>query len=84
MGQYMAIGHFRNVHACPVIGKNDFNFEKYSLGEHYINFATDIRDLGVLFDSNVKFRIHCSQLYKKACSRAGLILRSFYSRNVNV
>ena len=32
----------------------------------------------------MKFHIHCSQLYKKACSRAGLILRSFYSRNVNV
>ena len=69
---------------CLVIGKNDFNLEKYSLGAHYINFVTDIRELGVLIVSNYNFYIHCSQLYKKACFRAGLILRSFYSRNVNV
>ena len=87
MGQYLAIGHFGS-EMCLVIGKNDFNFEKYSLDEHYINFVTDIRDLGELIGLNLKFHIHCSQLYKnnntKACSKACSILRSFYSRNVNV
>ena len=51
--------------ACLVIGQSDFDLEKYSLGEHCINFVTDIRDLGVLIDSNLKFHIPCSQLYKK-------------------
>ena len=44
--------------ACLVIGKNDFILEKYSHGEHYINFVTDIRDLGVLIALNLKFHIH--------------------------
>ena len=70
--------------ACLILGKNKFVLDNYLLGDFKISFVTDISDLGVYIDSDLKFGIHCAKIFKKAWSRACVILKCFYSRDVSV
>ena len=56
----------------------------YSIDGHALNIASDVRDLGVIVDSNLKFDKHISLAARRAHQRAGLILKCFHSRDNNL
>jgi len=53
----------------------------YSINGHLLNTVSEVRDLGVIVDSSLKFDKHISLIVRKAQQRAGLILKSFCSRD---
>lgn len=71
-----------NTEKCKVlhIGKRNPNKEyKMKMGEQHINISacTDEKDLGVIFDQNIKFDIHVNTVVSKANRVLGLIKRTF-------
>ncbi len=54
---------------------------QYTVSGQYVPSAEFVRDLGVLFDKELKFSRHCSVLANKASSVANMILRVFSSRD---
>ncbi len=54
---------------------------QYTVSCQAIPSADFVRDLGVLFDKELKFSRHCSALASKASSVANMILRVFTSRD---
>ena len=50
----------------------------YDIDNVHIEKVTSIRDLGVTFDTKLKFDIHINEKINKACSILGLIKRNFY------
>ena len=53
----------------------------YNCGLHAIKQMSSVKDLGVVFCSNVNFRNHYESMCKKANSLCALIFRSFESRD---
>ena len=53
----------------------------YSINGHLLNTVSEVRDLGVIVDSSLKFDKHISLTVRKAQQRAGLILKCFCSRD---
>lgn len=53
----------------------------YKLHDTNLEAVKEIRDIGVIITSDLKFSKHCSFIAGKAYSRACLILRSFSSKN---
>ena len=51
--------------------------ERYKLGETQLEHVFEEKDLGVIFDSEMKFEQHINAKIKKANSMAGLIRRTF-------
>ncbi len=62
---------------CKAIS-NNFS---YSLNNFKIGVVSEVSDLGVIIDSNLKFSNHINKIVSKAHVRANLILRCFHSRN---
>ena len=50
--------------------------------EHIIERFSSLRDLGVILSDNGKFDDHIEKVSKQVRQKAGWILRSFYSRNI--
>jgi len=53
----------------------------YSINGHLLNTVSEVRDLGVIVDSSLKFDKHISVIVRKAQQRAGFILKCFCSRD---
>jgi ribonuclease P/MRP protein subunit RPP40 len=58
--------------------------DNYTLQTTSLSWSTEVRDLGVLIDDKLTFNNHVSYIVHKAHVRAGLILRSFSSRNISL
>ena len=56
----------------------------YSLNNVKLNTVNSIRDIGILFSSDLKFFRHCSHISGKAYSRAYFILKCFSTNNVDL
>jgi len=67
---------------CAVLhlGRNNLTYD-YSLDGVTLPNVREMRDLGVLVNSNLSFSSHYAQITAKAHQRAGLILRCFKSRD---
>ena len=50
----------------------------YSINGHLLNTVSEVRDLGIIVDSSLKFDKHISLIVRKAQQRAGLILKCFF------
>ena len=63
---------------CQVIsfGKNIVD-ESYFLNNFLLQKTSEVRDLGILFSSNLEFSHHCQLIASKALSRAFLVLKCF-------
>lgn len=59
------------------------NFD-YKIGSHSLNYVDQVIDLGVIFDSTLKFYEHIHCIVKKAYSLLGLINRNFKYVNNNI
>jgi len=57
--------------------ENITHTERYRLGETELEHVFEEKDLGVIFDAEMKFEQHINTKIKKANSMAGLIRRSF-------
>jgi len=53
----------------------------YSINGHLLNTVSEVRDLGVIVDSSLKFDKHMFVIVRKAQQQAGLILKCFCSRD---
>ena len=61
------------------IGKSDISF--YSLNNTLIPKYSNFRDLGIVFDDNIKFNIHINNIYSKAYVISNIIFRYFITHN---
>ena len=52
-----------------------------SINGHLLNTVSEVRDLGVIVDSSLKFDKHMFVIVRKAQQQAGLILKCFCSRD---
>ena len=50
-----------------------------SLDSHALTLVNEVTDLGVSYDSSLKFSTHIAKIVAKAHSRANLIMRCFVS-----
>ena len=62
------------------IGKSDISF--YSLNNTLIPKYSNFRDLGIVFDDNIKFNIHINNICSKAYVISNIICRCFISNNL--
>jgi hypothetical protein len=71
-----------SINKCAVLhlGRNNLTYD-YSLDGVTLPNVREMRDLGVLVNSNLSFSSHYAQITAKAHQRAGLILRCFKSRD---
>jgi len=53
--------------------------QTYSVNGHHLSTVSQVRDLGVIVDSSLKFDKHISLIVRRAQQRAGLILKCFCS-----
>ena len=70
--------------SCIVLGNIDTSDVHYSVNDQPVNTVSEVRDLGVIFDSSLKFNSHISGIVAKANSRAPLIHKCFVSRNPEI
>ena len=61
------------------IGKSDISF--YSLNNTLIPKYSNFRDLGIVFDDNIKFNIHINNICSKAYVISNIIVRCFTTNN---
>ena len=61
------------------IGKSDISF--YSLNNTLIPKYSNFRDLGIIFDYNIKFNIHINNICSKAYVTSNIIFRCFTTNN---
>ena len=79
-----------NTNKCKVIhfGKNNSNFpyliEDENCGMKYIEDVKSEKDLGVIFEANLKWTKQISACVNKANSLLGMLSRTFESRDVNI
>ena len=70
-----------NLEKCHVLMMGKFerikHVERYKLDKHELEHVFEEKDLGVIFDSELKFEEHISAKVQKANAIAGLIRRSF-------
>ena len=68
-----------NVGKCKTvsIGKNNEIFSTYTISGHIIDKVQTIKDLGVVFDSRLKFDEHIDEKVNKAYQMLGIIKRNF-------
>jgi hypothetical protein len=72
-------------HKCNVLSLGYGNpLHSYSLGGTDIATVNEIRDLGVMVDSGLKFSSHCSSIANKATNRVSVIFRAFESTDMSV
>ena len=78
----LAIDKCSSVHfgKRPTIPTTPVN-HNYLLFSAPLASSSTIKDLGVLFDNQLKFDAHIASVVHKALTRSKLILRCFYSRN---
>jgi hypothetical protein len=55
----------------------------YAVGPRVLKPSQSVVDLGIVVQSNLKFGSHCTEIATKANARAGLVLKSFLSRDVS-
>ena len=67
-----------NLSKCKGIhfGKKNPN-HNYTIGNQPLLIDTEEKDVGVIFDANLKFKTHISKMISKGNQRVGLIRRSF-------
>ena len=71
-----------NIGKCKVIHYGKDNPEKeYSMNALPLSTDTSEKDLGVTFDTSLKFRQHIGNMIAKANSRVGLVKRAFSKLN---
>jgi len=70
--------------SCIVLGNIDTSNVHCSINDQPINTVREVRDLGVIVDSSLKFNSHISYIVVKANSRASLIHKCFVSRNPEI
>ena len=68
-----------NIDKCKVVsfGRKVINKYKYKIDDHILDNVDEIKDLGVIFDSKLKFAVHISDKINKAFSVLGVINRNF-------
>ena len=70
---------------CTVIvfsdGHSNKQFRTHTLNNTPMHFVTEIVDLGVTIDTNMKFVNHFTNIIRKASTKANLIIRGFISKN---
>jgi len=68
-------------HKCCVlhVGRNNTN-HKYNIHNSKLVNATEVVDLGVTVDSNMRFNKHINKIVTKAHQRAALISKCFKSK----
>lgn len=54
------------------------------IGSHEAAFHQEVRDLGIIIDSNFTFSTHCNNLVKKATARINTIFRSFKTQDPHI
>jgi len=59
--------------SCIVLGNTLTSDVHYSIDGQPVNTVTEVRDLGVIVDSSLKFNSHINYIVAKANSRASLI-----------
>ena len=71
-----------NENKCTVIhyGKNNF-CSNYEMNNHVLHNSTEEKDLGVLFDENLKFQKHISTIVSKTNRVLGVIKRTLSTLN---
>ena len=71
---------FFNVKKCKVLHIGNTNpWRRYKMNGQYLEDVDEEKDLGVLVDSELKFRKQAAAVVKNANSRLGLIRKSFAS-----
>jgi hypothetical protein len=65
-----------------VLGRSCARFP-FHLNGTILKYNDNLKDLGVIIDSSLKFNLHVNYIVNKAHSRASLILKCFVSRNRN-
>jgi len=68
-----------NISKCKQVsfGRYTENIEHYSINNVELENVDSIKDLGVLFDSHLKFRLHIRDNINKAYIILGIIRRNF-------
>ena len=61
------------------IGKSDISF--YSVNNNLIPKYSNFRDLGIVFENNIKFNIHINNICSKAYVISNIIFRCFITNN---
>ena len=56
----------------------------YTLDDHILRPCSIAKDLGVTVQSNLRSGQHCTEIAKKANTRAKLILKAFLSRDPDI
>ena len=56
----------------------------YTLDDHILRPCSIAEDLGVTMQSNLRSGQHCTEIAKKANTRAKLILKAFLSRDHDI
>ena len=56
----------------------------YCIDNHTLSVVKSVTDLGVTYDTKLKFDLHIDKIYAKASSRAKLILKCFNTRSAAV
>jgi len=74
----------------------DISVEKFgvikigSFASHYeingfkLKYINLVKDLGVEFDTNLDFSVHCLDISKKASTRANMLLRAFHATDLHI
>ena len=67
---------------CSILnlGKHRF-INSYCIGGFRLPKVDNVRDLGVVIDNQLTFKLHINEICLKAKQRSALILRSLYTRN---
>ena len=70
--------------SCIVLGNVDTLNTVYSIGKQPVDRVHEVRDLGIIVDSSLKFTSHINSIVAKANGRAALIHKCFVSRHPDV
>jgi len=70
--------------SCIVLGNVDTLNTVYNIGKQPIDRVSEVRDLGIIVDSSLKFTSHINSIVAKANGRAALIRKCFVSQNPDV
>ena len=68
---------------CSTLHLGTLPANKYHINDFSICNSSPVKDLGIMFDSNLKFVHHIQDIVSRASKRAHLIFRCFLSRNTN-
>ena len=74
----------RMIFGWPLKVKVDTFNVVYNIGEQPIDRVSEVRDLGIIVDSSLKFTSHINSIVSKANGRAALIRKCFVSHNPDV